>query len=93
MAFDLSKLIAGLEKGVQFAEEIAPTLAALTPYGALVETATKAIGAVTETVQNVQERISEGEIVAHSADQAQVRALAQRLHDLNDQLAQQIDDS
>lgn len=90
---DFTKLLSALEKGVQFAEEITPTLAALTPYGALATTAVKAIGAVTETVQNVQERITEGQIVAHSTDQAQVRALAQRLHAVNDQLAQQIDQS
>lgn len=93
MAFNFASVIAALEKGVQFAEEITPTLAALTPYGAIAETAVKAIGAVTETVQNVQARVEEGTIVAHSNDQAQIKALAQRLHDVNDQLAQQIDNS
>jgi uncharacterized coiled-coil protein SlyX len=90
---DFSKLLAGLEKGVQFVEEVAPTIAELTPYGAIAETAVKAIGAVTETIHNVAERVNEGEIVANSQDQEQVRALAQRLHDVNDDLARQIDES
>jgi len=90
---NLSKIIAALEKGVSFVEEIAPTLAELTPYGQVAEVAVKAIGAVTDTVQNLQERINEGTIVAHSTDQAQVQALAQRLHDVNDGLAKQVDDS
>lgn len=89
--FDLSKVLTALESGVKFAEQIVPELAALTPYGALATTAIKAVSAVTETVQNVQERIDEGSIVAHSTQPEQVRALAQRLHDLNDQLAEQID--
>lgn len=89
--FDLSKVLSALETGVKFAEGIVPTLAALTPYGALATTAIKAVGAITETVANLQERIDEGQIVAHSTDQQQVRALAQRLHDINDQLAAEID--
>lgn len=90
---DFSKLLAALEDGVKFAEGVVPMIAELTPYGALAVTAVKAVGAVTETVQNVQERIAEGSIVAHSNDQAQVRDLAQRLHDLNDQIADQVDKS
>lgn len=88
---DFSKVLAALEDGVKFAEGIVPMIAELTPYGALATTAIKAVGAVTETVQNVQERMNEGSIVAHSSDQEQVRDLAQRLHDLNDQIAEQID--
>lgn len=88
---DFSKVLAALEDGVKFAETIVPMIAELTPYGALASTAIKAVGAITDTVQNVQERVAEGSIVAHSNDQAQVRALAQRLHDLNDSLADQID--
>jgi hypothetical protein len=91
--FDFSKILPALEKGVQFVEQIAPTLAELTPYGAVAETAVKAIEAVTETVQNVQQRVEEGSIVAHSNDQAQVRGLAERLHAVNDGLAKQIDES
>lgn len=90
---DFTKIISALETGVQFVEEFAPTVAALTPYGGLVDTATKAIEAVTETVENVQARVEEGAIVASSNDQAQVRDLAQRLHDANDVIAKQIDES
>lgn len=90
---NISKMLAALEDGVKFAEGIVPMIAELTPYGALAVTAVKAVGAVTETVQNLQARIAEGSIVAHSKDQAQVRDLAQRLHDLNDQIADQVDKS
>ncbi len=90
---DFTKILSALDKGVQFAEEIAPTLAMLTPYGAVAETAIKAIGAVTDTVTNVEARVTEGTIVASSTDQAQVRDLAQRLHDVNDTLAKQVDAS
>lgn len=90
---NLTKIIEGLEKGVQFAESIVPTIAELTPYGALATTITKAVGAITETVVNVNQRIAEGSIVASSTDAATIRGYAQRLHDLNDTLAQQIDDS
>jgi hypothetical protein len=90
---DFNKILAALESGVQFVEQITPTLAALTPYGALAETAVKAIGAVTETVQHLQASVADGTIVAHSNDQATVRAMAQRLHDANDLRAQQIDQS
>lgn len=90
---DFSKLMGALEKGVQFAEEMAPALGALTPYAGVAETAANAIAAVTEVVQNVQQRIEDGSIVAHSDDQDQVRQMAQRLHDINDGLAEQIDKS
>jgi len=90
---DFSKVIAALEKGVSFVEEIAPTLAELTPYGNAAGVAVKAIEAITETVQNIEERVAEGTIVLHSTDQAQVKALAQRLHDVNDGLSKQVDDS
>lgn len=90
---DLSKILAALEKGVEFAEQFTPIIASLTPYGALAATAIKAVGAVTDTVTNLQARIDEGQIVAGSTDQEQVRALAQRLHDINDELARQVDAS
>lgn len=87
MAFDLSKVLAALESGVKFAEQIAPTIAELTPYGAVASTAVNAIGAVADTVSNIAERVNEGKIVATSNDQAQIRDFAQRLHDVNDGLA------
>lgn len=89
MNFD--KILSALRTGVAFAEQIVPTIAQLTPLGGIAETAIKAVGAITETVENVQKRIEEGELVARTTDQQEVRALAQRLHDLNDQIAAQID--
>jgi hypothetical protein len=90
---DLSKILAFLEHGVQFAEKAAPVLGELTPLGALASTVINAVGAVTETVANVQQQISDGKIVANSTDASQVRDMAQRLHDANDVLAKQVDDS
>lgn len=90
---DFSKILAALEKGVQFAEAAVGTIAQLTPYGALATTVVQAIGAVTDTVSNLQDRMAEGKIVLSSTDQATVRGLAERLSALNDQLAQQVDDS
>lgn len=88
---NFQNIIAGIESAVKMAETLVPEIAALTPYGALATTVMKAIGAATEMANNLQTRVAEGTIVLNSTDQAKVRDLAQRLHDLNDGLADQID--
>jgi hypothetical protein len=90
---NLSNIIAGLSSAVHMAESLLPEVAALTPYGAIATKVIAAVTAATEVAENVSARIAEGKIVASSTDQAQVRALAQKLHDLNDKLAAQIDES
>jgi predicted LPLAT superfamily acyltransferase len=90
---NLKNIIAGIQSAVTMAETLVPEIAALTPYGALATTVIKAVSAATEMAGNLQTRIDEGSIVASSTDQAQVRELAQKLHDLNDGLAKQVDDS
>lgn len=90
---NLSNIIAGLESAVKMAEQLVPEIAALTPYGAIATTVVKAVGAASEMAQHLQTSIADGTIVASATDQAKVRDMAQRLHDHNNQLAQQIDDS
>jgi hypothetical protein len=90
---NISNIISGIKSAVTMAEQFIPELAALTPYGDVAATVVKAVEAATEVADNVVARIDEGEIVAHSHDQAQVKALAQQLHDLNDRIAEQIDAS
>jgi NhaP-type Na+/H+ and K+/H+ antiporter len=93
LSVNLKNIIAGIQSAVNMAETLVPEIAALTPYGALATTVISAVSAATEMAGNLQARIDEGTIVAHSTDAAEVRSLAQRLHDLNDQLANQIDES
>ena len=88
---NLTNIIAGLKSAAHMAETLVPEIASLTPYGAIATTVVNAVGAATEMADELNARIAEGKIVASSTDQEQVRDLAQKLHDHNDELARQID--
>ena len=90
---DLKNLFYQLEQGVKFAESIAPELALIPGAGPIVAMALKAAGAITDVVDNVQQRIADGTIVANSTDEATIRGYAERLAAVNDGLAGQIDNS
>jgi hypothetical protein len=82
-----------IKKGVEFAEGLQPAIALIPGAGTILATAVGAVGAVTEVVVNLQERVAEGKIVLASEDEAELKGYAQRLSDVNDDLAKQIDDS
>ena len=86
----LNSLLATLAKGVDFVENILPVVRAVPGIGnvvSIVETALNAAGAISETVQNVQQRIEEGKVVAASDDQAQLKDMIARIQAANDELA------
>ena len=86
----LNNLLATLAKGVDFVENILPVVRAVPGIGnvvSIVETALNAAGALSETVQNVQQRIEEGKVVAASDDQAQLKDMIARIQAANDELA------
>lgn len=89
---DFSKILNAVKTGVSFAEELTPLLGLITDVP-ILGTAVKAVGAVTEVVDNIQTRIAEGKIVVSSDDQDEIRGMAERLSVVNDELAQYIKDS
>lgn len=82
-------ILATMEKGVEFAEEMLP-LAHAIPGVAIVETVVKVAGGVSETLRNIQARGAEAGIVIDSKDQKQIQAITERLAAVNDQLMQAI---
>ena len=89
----LKSILNIIEQGVKFAEGLAPELALIPGAGPIVATAVKAAGAIADVVDNLQTRIADGTIVAHSTDEAELKDYAQRLAAVNDGLAAQIDAS
>lgn len=90
---DISKLLETVKAGVEFAEGLVPVLTFIPGAGTVIASAVTAVGAVTDVVSNIQERVTEGEIVLKSDDQAELRGYAERLSAVNDQLAAYIDQS
>jgi hypothetical protein len=90
---DFTKLFDTLKKGVEFAEELAPVLDTIPVAGSIVNTAVRAVGAITEVLSNVQEKVAEGAIVLHSDDQAQLTDLIDRITKANDELMAYVDNS
>jgi len=90
---DFNKIKSALTSAVNLAEQFLPLIPGLGQVGALAATGIKIIGAVSDIVEHTQQAIADGKIVASSQDQAWIKEQAQKLHDINDQLAQQIDDS
>lgn len=90
---DMSKLLDAIQKGVQFAEELAPIISMIPGAGPIVNMATKAAGAVLEVATNVQEKVKEGQIVMSSTDQAELKGYIDRLTAANDELMAYVDES
>lgn len=86
---NVKAILAALDKGVDFVEQILPLakqLPVVGTYASLAETAIKAVGAIQEVVQNIEARVTEGQIVLASKDQAELKALIARLAAVNDGL-------
>jgi hypothetical protein len=90
---DFKKIEAALEQGIGLAEQFLPLIPGLGQVAGLAELAIKVVGSVTDIVDHTNQAIVDGHIVADATDQAKVRDMAQKLHDINDEIAKQIDDS
>ena len=90
---DTTKLLETIKKGVEFAEELTPVLSLIPGAGAILATATKAVGAVMEVVENVQGKVQEGAVVLTSQDQAELDGYIRRLTQANDELMRYVDES
>jgi RecA/RadA recombinase len=88
---NISNILAGLRSALTMGEQLVPEIAALTPYGAIATTVVNVVSAAVEVADSVVKHVEDGKLVMNSTDQAQVRAMAQQLHDLNDHIAEQID--
>lgn len=85
---DITSALAAIDKGLDFIETVKPLLPSL-PYG--VGDIAQTVELVTTISANVQQRITEGKIVASSTDQALIRDYASRLSAINDELAKEVD--
>lgn len=90
---DIKSVLDAIRKGVEFIETLAPVISVIPGAGPILAQAVKAAGAVQAIIANLQERVAEGKVVLASADEAEVRALAERLAAVNDRLAEEVDKS
>jgi hypothetical protein len=90
---DIAKILETIQKGVEFAEQLTPVISMIPGAGGLITTAVKAVGAVTEVVENIQERVAEGAIVLASNDEAEINGYIDRLAAVNDELMVYVDNS
>jgi uncharacterized membrane protein YqgA involved in biofilm formation len=84
-------IIATIEKGVKFAESIAPIAAVI--GGPIVGTVFNTVKAIKDVVGNVVDRANEAGEVFSTDDQAKIQELVRRLAAQNDKLAEAIANS
>jgi tRNA(Phe) wybutosine-synthesizing methylase Tyw3 len=91
----IRNLLDTIKKGVEFAEGFTPLLSLIPGLNvaAVVATATSAIGAVTEVVENVVTVAQEGKLVLESHDQAELEGYLARIQKANDELMKYVDGS
>jgi hypothetical protein len=87
MTFDMTKVLGGLKTALAAAQDLAGPLAAIgVPYAGLAKSALT-------IAQNIDQRITDGTIVATSEDHAAVKQIITDLEAENDRLAAEIDAS
>lgn len=91
MDFNFSGLLDGLKRGLETVDALLPIATALGAPTGLVTSVIGIAGAVLETGQNVAARIEEGQIVASSNDQAELKSILSRIQAKNDELAAYIE--
>lgn len=90
---DFTKLFDTLRKGVEFAEQLSPVIGMIPVAGPIVDTAVRAVGAITEVLSNIQQKAAEGAIVLGSDNQAELTDLIDRITKANDELMVYVDNS
>jgi hypothetical protein len=91
MKFSMTAALAALRTGLNTVQALAPLATAAGAPAGLVEKVTGIAGAVLDTAQNLDQRITEGAIVATSTDQDQLKALVAAIQAENDELDRFID--
>lgn len=91
MDFSFSGLLDGLKRGLETVETLLPIATALGAPTGLITSVVGIAGAVLETGQNVATRIEEGQVVASSDDQAELKSILSRIQAKNDELAAYIE--
>lgn len=91
MSFNFTALLSGLQQGLATVQALMPIATALGAPTGTVEKVTNIAQAVLETGQHVQAKIAEGEIVATSTDQDQLKAILAQIEAESDSLSDYID--
>ena len=91
MSFSFASVLAGLQQGLAVVEQLSTAATAVGAPTGLITNAAKIGGALLETAQNVQARVTDGQVAATSHDQAELKAVLGRLQTKNDELAAYIE--
>lgn len=87
MKFDAKQLFDYLDQGLAMAEASAPLLQA---FGIPAVGPIAIVSGVSEVMRNVQQRISEGQVVLEEQDQAKLQEYLGKIQAINDALAARI---
>lgn len=87
MSFSLSSVLPTLQKGLDLLDDLLPMAEQIGgTIPGVVGQVTKIGAALTETVQNIFDRVEEGKVVASSDDQEQLKGILEGIRAKNDQL-------
>lgn len=90
---DFTKPLETLRKGVEFAEGLSPVIGMIPVAGPLIDMGINAVAAITEVLNNIQQKAATGAIVLHSDNQAELTDLIERISSANDELMAYVDNS
>jgi hypothetical protein len=89
--FALATVLSAIRQGVTMAEALLPVASAV--GGPTLEKAINLVAAVTEFADHTNALVTEGQVVANSNDEAEIKQLIIRLQRVNDTLASEVDAS